>query len=199
MKRHVQILLSCECNRTALRDIPVPGVYMFRLYAKSIAWPPPASANLQIRETQLLVSAYDSSRQNSSQAVRRPVMAVDSFFEGSSSGKRKRGGVKASNGAGGSAQGARRGGGRVNGSHASYKGKGRAQEEAPRRNSKINDEEIEESDEDDGDNDEDIDGGIQEEFESDTEADRRETPAQKRLRLAQQYLDSLKAAQEGKL
>lgn len=131
-------------------------------------------------------------------------MAVDSFFEGSSNGKRKRGGVK-SNGRGGggsstfAAGGSRRG--RVNGTHAGrgenrgYKGKGREDQALP-RHAKIDDEEIEESDDDD---EEDQDDVVQqeEEFESDTEADRRETPAQKRLRLAQQYLDSLKAAQEG--
>lgn len=135
-------------------------------------------------------------------------MAVDNFFE-ASHGKRKRGGVN-----GGSNGGQRR----VNGSSSSssnshshvHKGKGRAQQQQrqredgpPSRPRRVHDEEIEESDsENDNDNDDDIDvdgaAAGEEEFESDQEADRRETPAQKRLRLAQQYLDTLKAAQEGK-
>jgi len=126
-------------------------------------------------------------------------MAVDTFFEGSS-GKRKRGGVKEKRG-GSNAGG--RGGGRVNGS--SYKGKGREEPASRQRpKAKIHDEEIEGSDSEasnDGDSDLDKLNGNEndEEFESDEEADRKETPAQKRLRLAQQYLDTLKAAQEGEL
>lgn len=130
-------------------------------------------------------------------------MAVDTFFEGSN-GKRKRGGVKEGRGGrgrGGSSSSTR--GGRVNGTHAgsgsSYKGKGR---EEPARRSKVHDEEIEGSDSEneDGSDNEELNGNDDnEEFESDQEADRKETPAQKRLRLAQQYLDTLKAAQEGAL
>lgn len=95
----------------------------------------------------------------------------------------------------------------MNGGGHTRKGKGRAVEDsntALSRRRERQDEEIEGSDSENDDGD-DSDAGtmrgaaVEEEFESDDEAERKETPAQKRLRLAQQYLDSLKAAQSGEL
>lgn len=148
-------------------------------------------------------------------------MAGDSFFEDASRKRKRsisnrggRGGGNAtrpqSNGKSGSSRGtsSNRGGRQLNGpggssGSSSRKGKGREQEPritSRRRVDNASDTgselESDESDEDGlgGIN---ADGHLEEDFESEDEAAVKETPAQKRLRLAQQYLDSLKSAQQG--
>ena len=133
-------------------------------------------------------------------------MAVDNFFEGGAL-KRKRGiGSAARNKQLINGEGSRRAnrkarGGQANtrvSSRGGFTARGRAREEAA--SSRKNDEELGGSGSDSG---ESIDGNGNgngngmvdgDDFNSEEEEDAKETPAQKRLRLAKMYLDSLKKA-----
>ena len=129
-------------------------------------------------------------------------MAVDHFFEGGSRKRKRGGGGAPSSGGRGKANGAGGARGRGGGFRGSQRGRGSSSRGTTERsNGGVNgvqgsDEELEGSDSDDDGSDV-ADGDDGAEPDSDDEAEALETPAQKRLRLAQQYLDSLKAGQDG--
>lgn len=130
-------------------------------------------------------------------------MAVDHFFEGgrSQSGKRKRQSIN--NGSAARPNGRRSDSRAATSVTSSRKSNGYKGAKLSRKEREQQDEVLAGSNESGSDNDDSAgDGDVYSRedpgLDSDEEAEARETPAQKRLRLATQYLDSLKAAQEGR-